>query len=127
MHHFSVRMSCSRILHDENQVDDFALQPLLPTACPSRTGLAWGDVDGDNDLDLFMGQSRASGSELFLSRRMVHLSKGTEVLFRFSAVPFKDMGSLFLDADSDGDLDLYVASGGYDPSFVPSIFGTVCF
>ena len=108
----------SNIRHDENQVDDFALQPLLPYRL-SRLGpgLAWGDVDGDNDLDFFLGQSRTSGSELFLQQGDGSFVKKEQKYFSDSQlVPFKDMGSLFLDADSDGDLDLYVASGGYDPS-----------
>ena len=79
----------SNIVHGENQVDDFALQPLLPYRL-SRLGpgLAWGDIDGDNDLDFFMGQSRTSGSELFLQQEDGHLLKGTEVLFRCSAHSF---------------------------------------
>ena len=111
----------SNIRHDETQVDDFALQPLLPYRL-SRLGpgVAWGDVDGDNDLDLFMGQSRASGSELFLKQKDGSFVKKEQKYFSDSQlVPFKDMGSLFLDADSDGDLDLYIASGGYDPSLLP--------
>ena len=108
----------AKIRHNENQVNDFDLQPLLPYRL-SRLGpgLAWGDVDGDNDLDFFMGQSRTSGSELFLQQDDGSFVKKEQKYFSDSQlVPFKDMGSLFLDADSDGDLDLYVVSGGYDPS-----------
>ena len=108
----------SHVRHEENQVDDFALQPLLPYRL-SRLGpgIAWGDVDGDEDLDLFMGQSRTSGSELYLKQADGSFVKKEQKYFSDSQlIPFKDMGSLFLDADSDGDLDLYVASGGYDPA-----------
>ena len=108
----------SHVRHEENQVDDFALQPLLPYRL-SRLGpgIAWGDVDGDEDLDLFMGQSRASGSELYLKQADGSFVKKEQKYFSDAQlIPFKDMGSLFLDADSDGDLDLYVASGGYDPA-----------
>ena len=76
-----------------------------------------GYVDGDEDLDLFMGQSRTSGSELYLKQADGSFVKKEQKYFSDSQlIPFKDMGSLFLDADSDGDLDLYVASGGYDPA-----------
>ncbi|MEC8420431.1 MAG: VCBS repeat-containing protein [Verrucomicrobiota bacterium] len=108
----------TKIRHNENHVDDFDLQPLLPYRL-SRLGpgLAWGDVDGDDDLDLFMGQSRTSGSELYLRQADGTFVKKEQKYFSDAQlIPFKDMGSLFLDADSDGDLDLYVVSGGYDPS-----------
>ena len=107
----------SSIRHQENLVDDFTLQPLLPYRL-SRLGpgMSWGDVDNDGDLDLFFGQSRASGSELYLQDSEGSFVKKEQKYFSDSQlIPFKDMGSLFFDADSDGDLDLYVASGGYDP------------
>ena len=66
----------------------------------------------------FFWDSRGHRAPSFFSKQDdgSFVKKEQKYFSDFQLVPFKDMGSLFLDADSDGDLDLYVASGGYDPS-----------
>ena len=99
--------------HLDPPFDDFEHQPLLPNRYSQLgPGMAWGDVDNDGSLDLFVGG--AAGQPGTLYRRATTES--------FDAVrePFadaraaEDMGVLFLDVDSDGDLDLYVAAGSYE-------------
>ncbi|HAW97363.1 MAG TPA: hypothetical protein DCX67_02400 [Opitutae bacterium] len=112
------------IRHRENALDDYALQPLLPYR-PSRLGpgMSSGDVDGDGDLDLFLGQGTGTAPSLLVSQGSSDgFSKKAEKHFEAQEVlGFEDMGSVFLDADSDGDLDLFVVSGGYSPR-VPSLY-----
>jgi len=95
----------------EQPFDDFVQQPLLPARL-SRLGpgLACGDVDGDGDDDLYLGGSSGQVGRL--------LSAGDGRLAERAAPGFllddyyEDLGALFLDVDADGDLDLYVTSGG---------------
>ena len=76
-------------------------------------GLAWGDVDADGNDDLYVGGAAGQAGTLHLH--------GAEGSFRPKAVPalasasaHEDMGAVFIDAEGDGDLDLYVVSGGVE-------------
>lgn len=98
--------------HKENRFDDFRHQYLLPHKL-STLGpeIAVGDANGDGREDVFIGGARGTDGTLF-----VQTSSGS--FTRAPSQPWtadrerEDMGSLFFDADGDGDLDLYVVSGG---------------
>ena len=99
--------------HTERDFDDYALQPLLPHRL-SRLGpgLACGDADGDGRVDVWLaGAAGAPGT-------LLHGRDGGG--FAPVAGPWaqhaecEDLGACWFDADGDGDLDLYVASGGVE-------------
>ena len=97
--------------HKENFFDDYQKQVLLPYKL-SQLGpaIAVGDVDKDGLDDFFVGNASESSGKLFIQKM-----DGT---FRIQDGPWQqdsiydDAGSLFFDADNDGDPDLFVASGG---------------
>lgn len=106
--------SLSSVAHQEREFDDFLAQPLLPNKLSQLgPGHAWGDVDKDGDYDLFIGGAAGHVGQLFVQN-----SQGQFVKQEFPALEFakesEDMGVLFFDVEGDGDLDLYVVSGGVE-------------
>lgn len=105
----------ARAVHREQTFDDFQFQPLLPNQL-SRLGpgCAWGDVDGDGDDDFYLG-----GTCGFMGQLHINQGDGTFKETKLWTLASEDRGcedmaSLFFDADGDGDLDLFIASGGVE-------------
>ena len=96
--------------HEENNFVDFKVQPLLPHMhSRSGPGLAVGDVNGDGLEDLFIGGATGKAGALF-SQHSGSIFKKMNIS-KIDSLP-EDTGVLFFDADGDGDLDLYIVSGG---------------
>ncbi len=104
--------------HHEEPYDDFARQPLLPNKL-SQLGppMAWGDIDGDGDDDFFLGEGTDWMGVVYLN----NCTRGGKL--EFEALPqaalardaaAEDSATLFVDANADGNLDLYVASGSVE-------------
>ena len=99
--------------HTENDFNDFYKETLLPHRM-SRLGpaLAVADVNGDGLEDFFIGGAKDQASAIYLQT--------SNRTFEKKVTPFsgdsnhEDTGALFFDADQDGDMDLYVISGGYE-------------
>ena len=98
--------------HRENEFIDFKDEPLLPYQL-SREGpaLAKADVNGDGLEDVFLGGAIGQGGQLFLQDRAGGFLRAPSQPWALDTVSEK-VNALFFDADGDGDMDLYVVSGG---------------
>ncbi|WP_324675028.1 VCBS repeat-containing protein [Hymenobacter sp. GOD-10R] len=103
---------------EENNVNDFKRQPLLINSL-SYNGpcLVQADVNGDGRQDMFMGGASGHASRLFVQQAAGRFAELPQPALEADYLQ-EDTDAAFLDADRDGDLDLYVASGGYD-NFLP--------
>ncbi len=105
--------------HVEHDVNDFIHSPLLPHKLSQfGPGIAIGDVDGNGLDDVFIGSDRGAPKTL-----LVQTSSGVFEPRPFPAdTLYEDLGALFFDADLDGDLDLYIVSGGNFPPDTRGVF-----
>lgn len=102
--------------HEEKDYTDFNVQKLLPHKLSEYgPGLAAGDVDGDGLDDIISGGSFGFAAQIFLQQKNgKFLQRQLLSEQDLADKRWEDMGLLLFDADSDGDLDLYTSSGGYE-------------
>ena len=87
--------------HVEMPFDDFNLQPLLPNKLSQQgPGVAWGDIDGDGDDDLFLGGSRGHAGQFFLNSGSGKFVPHSSEALVADADP-EDLGALFFACRSE--------------------------
>ncbi len=98
--------------HQENPYDDFIKELLLPHK-NSMHGpyLSKADVNGDQLEDYYIGGAKGSAGAMYVQQKDGSFTAKSESTFQKDAL-HEDMESVFLDYDKDGDLDLFVVSGG---------------
>jgi len=104
-------------VHKENIYNDYEKQVLLPhNLSASGPDITVGDVNNDGLNDFFVGNALKSKGAMFLQSNdssFIRLAGPWE-----NDSSYEDTGTLLFDADSDGDQDLYVVSGGNEfPEF----------
>lgn len=98
--------------HRENNFVDFKVQRLLYYQVSQLGGkFAKGDVNNDGNDDVFFGGAVGQSGVLFLGNDDGNFRKAVSQPWSSDSLA-EDTDALFFDADSDGDQDLYVVSGG---------------
>jgi len=117
----------SKFIHNENLFIDFNRNRLLPhmLSTPGPKIIS-GDINGDGLDEIFVPGSKDSKSSLFYwsDQSLIEDDKFTLM----NDIESETIESLFFDADSDGDLDLYTANGGIEFSkFIPYLADNLYF
>ncbi|HEY4936513.1 MAG TPA: VCBS repeat-containing protein, partial [Puia sp.] len=103
---------------EERDYIDFNIQKLLPHKFTQYgPSMAVGDMDGNGLDDMIVGGSAFHSAQLFLQQpdgRFLQRPLSPDSIARNKLTD--DEGILLFDADGDGDLDLFIASGGYQNS-----------
>jgi hypothetical protein len=98
--------------HKQNDFNEFERDRLLfEMLSDEGPHIAVGDVNGDGLDDIYICNSKDSPGALFVQDSKGHFKKTNEKLFDSDKIS-EGTDCAFFDADGDGDLDLYVASGG---------------
>ncbi|MEO1050317.1 MAG: VCBS repeat-containing protein [Bacteroidota bacterium] len=98
--------------HKENNFNDFRREVLLPHKMSKfGPGLTVGDINGDGLDDFYVGGAVGHAGALFIQTRNEKFVRSDQPFLEEDKI-HEDMGAVFFDADSDGDLDLFVTSGG---------------
>jgi hypothetical protein len=100
--------------HEENFYIDFDYEGLIPKMS-SREGpaIVIADVNGDKLDDVFIGGATGQQAQLWVQNQSGKFKSINNIDFAKDK-DFEDTAAAFFDADNDGDLDLYVGSGGND-------------
>ena len=95
--------------HQEDEFVDFKVQPLLPHMLSREgPGISVSDINADGLEDFFVGGAAGYKGHLFIQKKNGTFSQ--QELTDSNAAD--NMGTIFFDADLDGDNDLYIANGG---------------
>ncbi len=105
-----------KFVHQETDFIDFNYQNLLPFKLSELgPGMSVGDVNNDGLEDVYIGGPKGKSGTLLIQNKnglfnQQYLLGKLEISNKLG----DDLGSILLDFDGDGDLDLYICRGGYE-------------
>ncbi|WP_051947344.1 VCBS repeat-containing protein [Muricauda sp. MAR_2010_75] len=99
-------------LHKKSSFNDFDRDLLLFDMISAGSAhINTADINGDGRVDLYLGGNKGEAAVCYLQDRNGQFNKMDQLAFEDDKSSL-DTNSAFFDADNDGDLDLYVCSGG---------------
>ena len=116
-------------VHKEYDFIDFNFQSLTPFKMSQLgPGASVGDVNGDGLEDFFVGGSKFYSGIFYLQQASGKFTaKYLEGVAENKNKLGEDLGSLLIDMDRDGDLDLYIARGGTEGQIGATSFQDVVY
>ncbi|TDQ14697.1 VCBS repeat protein [Algoriphagus boseongensis] len=103
--------------HQENEFVDFDRDRLtyhmMSTEGPA---FAKADINGDGIEDLYFGGGKTYSGKIYLGKKEGTFQATSQTALDEDALS-EDTDAVFFDADGDGDLDLFVTSGGNESGF----------
>ena len=107
--------------HRENVYDDFETEILLPYK-QSAMGpfISTADINGDGKEDIHVGGASGYPGAIYLNSGRDFKKLSSEALDNDRA--YEDMESVFFDLEGDGDMDLFIVSGGNEHAASSSLY-----
>ncbi len=110
----SYTLSILPFKHQENTYLDYEVEQLIPEKLSMEgPAVVYEDFNKDGIRDLFLGGSRYQESKLYLGKKN-NAFVNIDVEDFLKDKVFEDVDATSFDFDADGDLDIYVVSGGND-------------